>query len=84
MLFLRGLCDEEVLLRNLASVHIQQKAYPDSGHRQLYCFVLKTPRIWSYLQPPALGGFFYAPSQFEHLTACIRQIKLWKTQENQQ
>ncbi len=58
-LFDAELSDEEVLLRNLASVHIQQKAYSDPGHRQLHCLVLKTPRILSHSQSPDFGAAFF-------------------------
>jgi hypothetical protein len=70
--------DEEFLLRNLASVHIQQEAYSDSGDRQLYCFVLKTCRFLGIYCRSVLGDFFYAPAPFEYLTPSMRQIKLCK------
>jgi len=37
--------DGEVLLRNLASICLQQKTHPASGNRQLHRFVLKTPSL---------------------------------------
>jgi len=37
--------DGKVLLRNLASICLQQKTHPASGNRQLHRFVLKTPSL---------------------------------------
>jgi hypothetical protein len=70
--------DEEFLLRNLASIHIQQEAYSDPGDCQLHCFVLKRRRFLGISRRSVQGDFFYAPTPFEYLTPSMRQIKLCK------
>jgi len=60
VLFLR--CgDEEVLLRNLASVYFHKKAYLDSRNCKLYCFVLEiSPTFSVFFQPLSFGRLFHA------------------------
>jgi len=51
--------DVEVLLRNLASVYSYKKADSDSNNCNLYCLVLESCRVFSFLSNRSvLSGFF--------------------------
>jgi len=51
--------DGEVLLRNLASICLQQKTHPASGHRQLHRFVLKTKLDFEQIPAARLWAVFF-------------------------
>ena len=57
-----GGINEQILSRDLASICIQQKADPVSGHCELYRSVLTAPAlVLAIVSRPTEGGFFYAP-----------------------
>jgi hypothetical protein len=60
--------DEELLLQNLDSLYIYEKADSDSGDRQLYRFVLANSRLEGFLSRSTLGGFFMRRTLAKSLT----------------
>ena len=70
--------NEKILLRNLAPIYIQQKAYFDSGNCELYCFVLISFGFFVFMGRSVLNGFFYAHRELKHLTHSAHQIMLIK------
>ncbi len=58
--FSRGI-NEQILSRDLASIRVQQKANPVSGHCELYRSVLTAHALLqAIVSRPTEGGFFYA------------------------
>ena len=70
--------NEKILLRNLASIYIQQKANFVSCYCKLYRLVLSRSGLFHSFGRSFLNGLLYINRKLKYLTKSAHQIKLIK------